>query len=402
MDNSTQTDYDGADKCRGTASLFAANLMSDAFFQKGVTPGGYSRAELGSVVYVEIGLLAPPSSGGEPDDAVFARWEEKLTDLAGSLAGITARRTAVSYYLVLIVDAKCREGEGAVKLREILTRVQKKMERIGMISETVDVDPESGTYEVISDRKIRDRRVRTTLEKTLAASAAMSGEEQAEAARERINTAREKVRSLEASRESRMKGPNLLIFLIIANVLIFVTGFIFELATGSDPLVAWGIQDNAKIFAGEWWRLITSMFLHADWMHLFSNMIFLFMLGRSLDRYYGNFQLWLIYFAGGLAGNLLGLAFSDSLSLGASGAIMGLGGALLYRMTLGKNAREFRHTGNFTWLAFSVGFNLVYGLFNPGIDNYGHFGGFGGGFIVALIIGLVQNSKTKKKNKENT
>ena len=73
---------------------------------------------------------------------------------------------------------------------------------------------------------------------------------------------------------------------------------------------------------------------------------------------------------------------------------MGLGGALLYRMTLGKNAKEFRRTGNFSWLATSVIFNLAYGLFNTGIDNYGHFGGFIGGFIVALVIGIMQNSRS--------
>ncbi|MBO7407058.1 MAG: rhomboid family intramembrane serine protease, partial [Clostridia bacterium] len=72
-------------------------------------------------------------------------------------------------------------------------------------------------------------------------------------------------------------------------------------------------------------------------------------------------------------------------------------GALLYRMTLGKDARAFRAAGNFTWLAITVLFNLVYGLVTPGIDNYGHFGGFVGGFIAALLIGVYYDIRKAHK-----
>ncbi len=393
MEISTGNVSTGADKCKGTASLLAANLISDAFFRKASTPGGYALSEYNSVTYVEIGIIAAPASGGAPGEDDFQVWKTTISNLADMLISITVKKTSVNFYIMFVIDPACRIAGGEEALREALSLGQKKLEAAGMIADMIDIDPENGTYRVVSGRKIGNRKVRSALEKTLSASG-LSADEQLDRAQNTVNESRQKIRSLEASPESRTRGPSLLIFLIVANVLIFAAGSFMKLRTGTDPLVNFGIQDNAKIFAGEWWRLITSMFLHADIMHLVSNMLFLFMLGRTLNRYYTNLQLWLIYFFGGIAGNLLGLAFSDALSLGASGAIMGLGGALLYRMTLGKNAKEFRRTGNFSWLATSVIFNLAYGLFNPGIDNYGHFGGFFGGFIVALLIGITQNSRS--------
>ena len=393
MEISTGNVSTGADKCKGTASLLAANLISDAFFRKASTPGGYALSEYNSVTYVEIGIIAAPASGGAPGEDDFQVWKTNISNLADMLISITVKKTSVNFYIMFVIDPACRIAGGEEALREALSLGQKKLEVAGMIADMIDIDPENGTYRVVSGRKIGNRKVRSALEKTLSASG-LSADEQLDRAQNTVNESRQKIRSLEASPESRTRGPSLLIFLIVANVLIFAAGSFMKLRTGTDPLVNFGIQDNAKIFAGEWWRLITSMFLHADIMHLVSNMLFLFMLGRTLNRYYTNLQLWLIYFFGGIAGNLLGLAFSDALSLGASGAIMGLGGALLYRMTLGKNAKEFRRTGNFSWLATSVIFNLAYGLFNPGIDNYGHFGGFFGGFIVALLIGITQNSRS--------
>ena len=395
MESGTGTEGTGADKCRGIASLLAANLISDAFFKKGITPGGYALTEYNSVTYVELGVILPHASGLCPSEADIQTWRDDINGIVDKLISIIVKKTSVNLYIMFMIDPGCRDGEGGTALAEILTGAQKRLENAGMIADIVAVDPETGTYSVISGRKIGNKKVRKALEKTLS-YAGMDAEEQTNIARSAVSDSRDRMRSLEVSPKAGSSGPSLLVFLIVANVLVFVAGFILELRTGIDPLVEFGIQDNAKIFAGEWWRLITSMFLHADFMHLLSNMLFLYMLGRSLCRYYTNLQMWIIYFLGGLAGNLLGLAFSDALSLGASGAIMGLGGALLYRMTLGKNAKEFRSTGNFSWLAVSVLFNLAYGLFNPGIDNYGHFGGFIGGFLVALIIGLLQNSRSIK------
>ena len=92
----------------------------------------------------------------------------------------------------------------------------------------------------------------------------------------------------------------------------------------------------------------------------------------------------------GLVGNLLSLAFlpDNVLSLGASGAVMGIGGVLIYMLAFSKNRREFRSMGNFFSLGIMVVYNLVYGVLMTGsnINNFAHFGGFVAGFLIALMI----------------
>lgn len=380
--------------------MLASVLCSEHFFRKGVTPGGYVRSEMNSSCYAEITVFDPPAELSAdpafPGEQDFVRWEEHLRRLEERLTRLVVRKTAVSFYLLFIVAPACRRGDGARRLDELLEGLQRRLEQGGYIAETLCVYADSGQYRVVSGRKLDNKYIRQALEKTLSASG-MSSEDRESLVRGNLDEISRRERSLTVDAKARTRGPSLLIFLIVANVLIFAVGRLIALRTGSDPLVEWGVQDNRLIMQGEWWRLITSMFLHGDWMHLASNMLFLYMLGSTLKRYYSNLQLWIIYFAGGLAGNLLGLAFSSFRSLGASGAILGLGGALLYRMTLGKDARAFRAAGNFTWLALTVLFNLVYGLVTPGIDNYGHFGGFIGGFVAALLIGVYYDIRKTHK-----
>ncbi len=387
--NMTETEqqiHESGERCRGTASLLSATLISDSFFKAGVTPGGYTRNDMNSVCYVQIGIIAPVSGGTAPGPEDFAAWKMKASSYADMLERMTVKKTSVDFYLVFVVDPACRTEEGERELANILSQTQRRMEEAGLIADTVEIDPEKGTWRVVSGRKIENRYLRSAVSKTLASSPEMSGAQQYDLARRRVEETGKKFRSLESGGAAR-KGPGPLMIIIAANVLIFAAGSVIKMREGADLLAVWGIQDNALIFQGQWWRLLTSMFLHADIAHLSGNMLLLFMLGRSMRRYYTDAALLIIYFSGGMAGNILGLLFSDSRSLGASGAILGLGGALLYRMTLGKNSREFRHAGDFTWLALTVIFNLLYGLFTPGIDNYGHFGGFIGGFIAALVIG---------------
>ena len=129
------------------------------------------------------------------------------------------------------------------------------------------------------------------------------------------------------------------------------------------------------------------MFLHADITHLSGNMFSLYYLGTIIRRYYSDSEFWLIYLISGLAGNLLSFFFTDYLSLGASGAIMGLGGVLIYRMFFDREAKRFRHMGNYLMFGFMVLFNLFYGIFSEAnIDNYGHFGGFFAGLLLAWLL----------------
>ena len=140
----------------------------------------------------------------------------------------------------------------------------------------------------------------------------------------------------------------------------------------------------------------TSMFLHADVGHLAGNMLMLVFLNRILKNFYTYAQYWIIYLLSGITGSLFTLLMGPNvLSLGASGAVMGLGGALFYRMFFGKNAKYFRHIGSAATIVIMVVYNLIYGLSDSSVNNYAHFSGFAAGFIVALIIQILK-SKNKK------
>lgn len=181
--------------------------------------------------------------------------------------------------------------------------------------------------------------------------------------------------------------------LLFINIFLFVFDYIVFSKTGSKPIESFGIQSNYEVLNGEWWRLITSVFLHADVGHLAGNMFMLVFLDRILKNFYTDIQYYIIYILSGIVGSIFTLFMGmNVLSLGASGAIMGLGGVVVFRMFFGKNAKYFRHIVSATTIAIMVLYNLIYGLFNSGINNYAHFSGFIAGFVIAFVM-----QKTSKR-----
>ncbi len=189
------------------------------------------------------------------------------------------------------------------------------------------------------------------------------------------------------------------LFLVIINIAVFVTDTIAEIKLGYRPLEYYGIQDNSLVLQGQWWRLITAMFLHDDLSHIAGNMLMLIYLSRVLMRYYSYAQYIAIYLISGAVGNIFTLILMNdgSLSLGASGAIMGLGGVLIYRIIFGNTSGSFRHMGSYLALAFMVIYNLAYGLFAENINNYAHFSGFIAGFAAAAVMSAIQKKNTARK-----
>ena len=153
-----------------------------------------------------------------------------------------------------------------------------------------------------------------------------------------------------------------------------------------DWLELYGARINPLIRAGELWRLLTPILLHASVPHILFNMYALVSFGAGLERNFGHWRFLVLYLLGGFAGNALSFLLSSGYSVGASTAIFGLvsaEGVFLYqnRQLFG---RQFgRAIGN---LVFIVAVNLVLGL-TPGIDNWGHIGGLLGGLIFAWFAG---------------
>lgn len=143
---------------------------------------------------------------------------------------------------------------------------------------------------------------------------------------------------------------------------------------------------NEQIRAGEFWRLLTPVFLHGSLIHIAFNMYALYVIGVGLERYYGHKRFLLLYFLAGFSGNLASFIFTPEPSLGASTAIFGLvaaQGVFVYKnkFLFGKNARSM-----LTNILSIILVNLALGL-SPRIDNWGHLGGLVGGLFFSWFAG---------------
>lgn len=167
--------------------------------------------------------------------------------------------------------------------------------------------------------------------------------------------------------------------LLAAIIVVFGLETVAGGSTNTQVLVRLGAKVTPLIVAGEYWRLLTAMFLHIGVFHLLFNGYALLVIGTEVERIFGPGRFAIIYFLSGLLGSLASYAFSFTLSAGASGAIFGVIGALaafflLHRERLGAWGRA--RLGN---IVFLIIINLFLGFTRPGIDNLGHIGGLVGG-----------------------
>lgn len=161
-------------------------------------------------------------------------------------------------------------------------------------------------------------------------------------------------------------------------------------STNTSTLIKYGAKVNQLIVDGEWWRFITPVFLHIGFVHLATNTIALYFLGTEVERIFGNLRFLWIYLFAGVTGFIASFIFSAHLSAGASGAIFGCFGALLYFGVI--FPKLFFRTMGLNLLVV-LGINLMVGFAASGIDNAGHLGGLVGGFLAA---GLVHFPKKRK------
>ncbi len=181
--------------------------------------------------------------------------------------------------------------------------------------------------------------------------------------------------------------PTLTYILIGINVAVWLGGAMSGAsATGSGGLggstiINDGSVSRFTIDQGEYWRLLTSGFLHSGFMHLLFNMFALYVLGTLIEPAVGRVPFAIVYFVSLLAGGFGALLLEpDAATVGASGAIFGLMGAALVLMrNRGMNLME---SGLGIWL----GLNLLITFTIPGISIGGHLGGLAGGMLAALLL----------------
>lgn len=211
-----------------------------------------------------------------------------------------------------------------------------------------------------------------------------------------IQTFREQALSKEATREKSEKAifhsgiPFFSYILIAVQLVVFLLMEFKGGSTDSSTLIQFGAKFNPLILEGEWWRFITPVFLHIGFLHLLMNSMALYYLGPLVERIYGNIRFVMIYLFAGFIGGVASFLVSPNLSAGASGAIFGCFGALLYFGVV--FPRLFVRSLGFNILIV-LALNLVFGFTIPGIDNAGHIGGLVGGFAAAGILRFPKKKK---------
>lgn len=166
------------------------------------------------------------------------------------------------------------------------------------------------------------------------------------------------------------------------------------------PRVLLELGANNIIFvkSGEVWRILTSAFLHVGLIHLVVNMYALSILGSQVETFIGKWKFVVIYIFSAVSGSLLSLIFSaeNIVSVGASGAIFGLMGALLY---FGYHYRLYLSDAIKNQIIPIIVMNLIIGFMISGIDNASHIGGLIGGYLSSMAIGI--EGKSAKKDMLN-
>lgn len=181
---------------------------------------------------------------------------------------------------------------------------------------------------------------------------------------------------------------NIVAYVLSGILSVVVTGNLPTLFTPvSDVLRLLGWKENLLIMQGEYWRLLTATFLHGNLLHILFNGYALYLLGQEVERVFGASRFLATYFLAGLSGSIASYALSVQPSVGASGAIFGLIGALsifyyLNRQVLGDAGRSQLQS-----MATIVVLNLLIGFGGQGvIDNFAHIGGLIGGAIAGWML----------------
>lgn len=201
------------------------------------------------------------------------------------------------------------------------------------------------------------------------------------------------------SLEPKTMIPWMTFILLLVNVIIWASMEYAGGSTRSDILIHFGAaQPDLIIYQHQYWRILTSMFLHIGFMHLLYNNIALFIFGIRLERYLGHKVFFDIYLISGIMGSLLSLIvswYSGDLviSAGASGAIFGIQGAAFIL--------AFKSKGYiFDLSAFMIGIIMAVGLMMgfayPNIDNFAHVGGLLGGIISGFVYAKMKNNEAAR------
>lgn len=189
------------------------------------------------------------------------------------------------------------------------------------------------------------------------------------------------------------KQPIVTYIIMAICIILFILMELSGGSTNSQTLLKYGANLDVLVKNGEYYRLFTCIFLHIGIMHLLCNMYSLYIIGREVENLFGKIKYIIIFILSGIFGSIMSLAFThNTISAGASGAIFGLLGALLY---FGMHYRTYLGEAIKRSIIPIIVVNLIIGFFAEGIDLAAHIGGLVGGVLVAMMVGVPDKSKVK-------
>lgn len=191
---------------------------------------------------------------------------------------------------------------------------------------------------------------------------------------------------------------------IVSVTLVAINAIIFIICTFTGDLLynmgELGVQ--GVLFQKEYGRIVSAMFLHSDFSHIFNNMVILFFLGTMIEKEIGHVWYFLIYFLAGVGGNLVSLiykviSYERACSVGASGAVFGLDGVVLALVLF--SGRRMQNVTPIR-VVIMIAYSLYSGFTGQNIDNAAHVGGLLIGFLLGIVLCIVDKIKTVKNGSE--
>ena len=177
---------------------------------------------------------------------------------------------------------------------------------------------------------------------------------------------------------------------IITYVLIAINVVVFILSVFNDAILPmFAVNRELIVNFNQYYRLFTGMFLHAGILHLLFNMYALYIIGMQLESFLGKAKYLAVYLLSGIGASMLSIFFSNSFSVGSSGAIFGLMGALLY---FGYHYRVYLDSVVKSQIIPLIVLNLILGFTISGVDNWAHIGGLVSGILATMAVGVKYKS----------
>ncbi len=207
------------------------------------------------------------------------------------------------------------------------------------------------------------------------------------------------IKESEKSNNMFSKKNDKIMTIIFAVINLIVFALMYIIGNGSEnkaTLLKFGANMGMLTKNGDYYRLITCAFLHIGVVHLLCNLYSLFIIGQNIEYFFGKLKFVLIYFYSAITASLFVLIFQsdNTITAGASGAIFGLMGALLY---FGYTYRGYIGNKIISSALTVIAINLAYGFVHPGISNAAHIGGLVGGLAISYMLGIKNNENKASK-----